>query len=229
MENKLKLDDNELAIVNKTIEFVKKTLEGSESGHNWFHIERVMNNAKLISSKTNSEFNYLCVILGALLHDISDYKFNNGNEELGIKIAEDFLSSINVKSEIINKVKEIIDGVTFKGLKEKRKELSLECQIVQDSDRLDALGAIGIGRAFAYGGNKNREMYVPDEIPNENMDWKAYKNNNSCTLNHFYEKLFYLKDLMNTDEGKKLAEKRHDYMVEFVNKFKKEWNGEDYM
>lgn len=228
MDDKLKLSENDLEIINKTIEFVKKTLEGSESGHNWFHIERVMNNSKLISQKTKENFHYLSVILGALLHDISDYKFNDGNEELGGKIAENFLNSIKCGNEVVEKVKEIIEGVTFKGLKEKKKEISIECQIVQDSDRLDALGAIGIGRAFAYGGNKNREMYIPDEIPNENMDWKMYKNNNSCTLNHFYEKLFHLKDLMNTEEGKRLAQKRHEYMIEFVDRFKKEWNGEDY-
>ena len=220
-------------IVNLTIEFVKKTLDGGESGHNWFHIERVLNNAKLIAKKTKEsnesiEINFTAVELGALLHDISDYKFNDGDEEAGSRISREFLESQKVDETIIKKVVDIIDAVTFKGPKEKNKANFIEAMIVQDADRLDAIGAIGIARCFAYGGNKNREIYDPNCPPNTNMDWKEYKNNKSSSLNHFYEKLFFLKDMFNTEEGKKLASKRHDYMVEYVNRFEKEWKGEDY-
>ena len=225
-------------ILDKAVEFVKKTLEGSESGHNWYHINRVLQNAKFIASETmklkdskidSTDKDFLLVVeLGALFHDISDYKFNNGDEKKGAEITENFLKSINVDEKIISRVVNVIDSVTFKGLKEKTKELTVESQIVQDADRIDALGAIGIARTFAYGGNKGREMYVPDEKPNLNQDWEQYKNNKSCTINHFYEKLFHLKDLLNTEIAKKLAEKRHKYMEEFVERFKKEWDSQDF-
>ncbi|SEL88739.1 uncharacterized protein SAMN04488008_106163 [Maribacter orientalis] len=214
-------------IVEETILFVKEALRNAEGGHDWFHIQRVFNNTILISKE--EDVNILVVSLGALLHDIADAKFNDGDESLGPKMAENFLFSINVPIEIINHVVNIIKFSSFKaglsdGKIKKKLFSSKELQVVQDADRLDAIGAIGIARTFNYGGYKNRMLYDPSIPPNLNMTKEEYKNSTAPTINHFYEKLLLLKDKMNTKTGKRLAEERHQYMVDYLKQFYYEWN-----
>ena len=214
-------------IVEETILFVKEALRNAEGGHDWFHIQRVFNNTILISKE--EDVNILVVSLGALLHDIADAKFNDGDESLGPKMAENFLLSINVPIEIINHVVNIIKFSSFKaelsdGKIKKKLFRSKELQVVQDADRLDAIGAIGIARTFNYGGYKNRMLYDPSIPPNLNMTKEEYKNSTAPTINHFYEKLLLLKDKMNTKTGKRLAEERHQYMVDYLEQFYYEWN-----
>ena len=214
-------------IVEETIIFVKETLQNAEGGHDWFHIERVFNNTMLIAKE--EDVNILVVSLGALLHDIADAKFNDGDETLGPKMAENFLLSLEVPKRIINHVTNIIKYSSFKaglndGKMKKKPFSSKELKVVQDADRLDAIGAIGIARAFNYGGFKNRALYDPSIPPNLNMSKEEYKKSQAPTLNHFYEKLLLLKDKMNTETGKRLAEKRHQYMIDFLEQFYQEWS-----
>ena len=214
-------------LINETIAFVKKTLEGAEGGHDWFHIERVYQNAKNIGTEEKADL--LIISLAALLHDIADAKFYNGDETIGPKMARDFLVSKNVSKAIIEHVVAIINHISFKSsleaTPEKEKFTSLELQVVQDADRLDAIGAIGIARTFNYGGFKNRTIYNPDILPNLEMTKEDYKKSTAPSINHFYEKLLLLKDKMNTVSGKKLAVQRHQFMVAFLNQFYLEWNG----
>jgi uncharacterized protein len=211
-------------IIENTISFVKKTLENAEGGHDWFHIERVYKNSILIAKKEN--VNSLIVKLGALLHDIADSKFYDGDETLGPKIAREFLFSQNVDSTVIEHVVKIIENISFKGGNITQKFTSDELNVVQDADRLDAIGAIGIARCFNYGGFKNRQLYNPEIIPNLKMSKEEYKSSPSPTINHFYEKLLLLKDKMNTETGLRIAKDRHEYMLVFLNQFYTEWNGE---
>lgn len=211
-------------LIENTIQFVKQTLENAETGHDWFHIERVYKTALTISKTENC--NEMVVQLGALLHDIADSKFHNGDETVGPKMARDFLDSEHCDIETINHVVQIIENISFKGGKVERKFSSKELDIVQDADRLDAIGAIGIARTFNYGGFKNRQIYNPTIAPNLNMTKEEYKNSDAPTINHFYEKLLLLKDKMNTESGKKLAQNRHDFMELFLEQFYEEWNGE---
>lgn len=211
-------------IIKNTISFVKQQLHGAEGGHDWFHIERVYKNATLIAE--GEDCNMEIVQLGALLHDVADSKFHNGDETVGPKVARDFLESQGVDELTIAHVISIIENISFKGGNFEKKFSSIELDIVQDADRLDALGAIGIARAFNYGGFKNRALYDPAISPNLKMSKEEYKNSDSPTLNHFYEKLLLLKDRMNTKTGKKLAEGRHEYMEGFLLQFYAEWNGE---
>ena len=213
-----------MQIINNTILFVKNQLTHAEGGHDWFHIERVYKNALLIAEE--EECDLTVVKLAALLHDIADSKFNNGDESIGPKIAREFLESQNISEEIISHVIAIIENISFKGGNFEKKFNSKELEIVQDADRLDAIGAIGIARTFNYGGFKNRPLYNPNIQPNLNMSKEEYKNSESPTLNHFYEKLLLLKDKMNTETGKKIAQKRHDFMVTFLSQFYAEWDGE---
>lgn len=213
-----------MSIIDKTIFFVKEQLQCAEGGHDWFHVQRVFRNALLISE--NETCNLEVVKLGALLHDIADSKFHDGDETIGPKIARDFLEKQQVSEEIIGHVVLIIQNISYKGGNFEQQFTSKELEIIQDADRLDALGAIGIARMFNYGGFKNRPIYNPEIAPNLKMDKEAYKNNNAPTLNHFYEKLLLLKDKMNTDTGKKLAEDRHNYMVRFLSQFYAEWDGQ---
>jgi len=207
--------------VNKTIAFVKETLAGAEGGHDWFHIERVYKNALIIAkSEKADEF---IVSLGALLHDIADSKFHSGDETIGPKIAREFLFKINVDSTIIEHIVKIIENVSFKGGNETQKFVSPELNVIQDADRLDAIGAIGIARCFNYGGFKNRPLYNPDIKPNLNMSKEEYKTSNAPTINHFYEKLLLLKDRMHTKTGKAMALERHNFMLKFLDQFYKEW------
>ena len=213
-----------MTIIDNTILFVKQQLENAEGGHDWFHIERVYKNALLIAE--GEDCNLTVVKLGALLHDIADSKFHGGDETVGPKTARAFLESQNVKEDIILHVIAIIENISFKGGNFEKKFNSKELEIVQDADRLDAIGAIGIARTFNYGGFKNRPLYNPNIQPNLNMSKEEYKNSESPTLNHFYEKLLLLKDKMNTETGKKIAQKRHDFMVTFLSQFYAEWDGE---
>ncbi|NCP21405.1 MAG: phosphohydrolase [Flavobacteriales bacterium CG_4_8_14_3_um_filter_35_10] len=212
-------------LINNTLQFVKITLADAEGGHDWFHIERVWNNSKLIAASEN--VNLLVVELGALLHDIADAKFNDGDEHIGPKKARIFLESQQVDDSMITHIENIIKYISFKsglevgGVKFTSKEL----EVVQDADRLDAIGAIGIARAFNYGGFKNRTLYNPNIAPQLNIDKETYKNSQAPTINHFYEKLLLLKDKMNTETGKKLAQKRHEFMVRYLDQFFEEWNG----
>lgn len=211
-------------LINKTILFVKAKLENAEGGHDWFHIERVFRNSVLLSK--NEVCDATVVKLGALLHDIADSKFHNGDESIGPKIAREFLASENVDQDTIDHVVNIIDNISYKGGNFEKNFSSIELDIVQDADRLDAIGAIGIARAFNYGGFKNRTLYDPKIAPNTRMTKEEYKNSDSPTINHFYEKLFLLKDKMNTESGKQIAQERHRYMEGFISQFYAEWEGE---
>lgn len=217
-------------IVERTIAFVKKTLQGAEGGHDWFHIERVFKNTLLIAK--DEEVDLLVASLGALLHDIADAKFHDGDESIGPKMAQTFLHSIQVDPEVIAQVVKIIENISFKSSLKSETATdrgqafsSIELQVVQDADRLDAIGAIGIARAFNYGGYKNRELYNPEVPFREGMTKAEYKKAKSPTINHFYEKLLLLKNLMNTETGKKLAEERHQFMLHYLKQFYSEWNG----
>ena len=213
-----------MILIDKTIAFVKEKLDNAEGGHDWFHIERVYKNSILIAKEEDCDI--MVVKLGALLHDIADSKFHDGDETIGPKTARTFLESENVFEETINHVINIIENISFKGGNFENKFSSKELEIVQDADRLDAIGAIGIARTFNYGGYKNRALYNPSIAPNLNMSKEEYKNSNSPTLNHFYEKLLLLKDKMNTATGKKIALERHKYMENFLSQFYAEWEGE---
>jgi len=213
-----------MSAIDNTIRFVKQQLENAEGGHDWFHIERVYKNALLIAQ--DEECDLTVVKLGALLHDIADSKFHDGDETVGPKVARAFLESEKVEEAIIVHVINIIDNISFKGGNFEKEFHSKELEIVQDADRLDALGAIGIARCFNYGGFKNRALYNPNIQPNLTMSKEEYKNSNSPTLNHFYEKLLLLKDKMNTETGKKIAAERHRYMENFLSQFYAEWDGE---
>jgi uncharacterized protein len=215
---------NKIKIIEDTILYVKKTLKNAEGGHDWWHIYRVWTLAKLIAKTENVD--KFVVELGALLHDIADSKFNNGDETLGPKLAKEFLKTQNIDKSTINHVILIMENISFKGGKEKQKFNSPELDVIQDADRLDAIGAIGIARTFNYGGFKNREIYNPEIPPNLEMSKEEYKSSTAPTINHFYEKLLLLKDRMNTNTGMNIAEERHKFMEEYLRQFYKEWNGE---
>ena len=211
-------------IVHKTILFVQEKLENAEGGHDWFHIERVYKNALLIAENEVCDVNV--VKLGALLHDIADSKFHDGDEAIGPKIAREFLESENADEVTIQHVINIIENLSFKGGNAEKTFSSVELDIVQDADRLDAMGAIGIARTFNYGGFKNRPLYNPNIAPNLHMSKEEYKNSEAPTINHFYEKLLLLRDKMNTETGGKIAQERHQFMTNFLSQFYAEWDGE---
>jgi uncharacterized protein len=210
-------------IIRATEDFVKEQLAGAEGGHDYWHIIRVRNNAFRIAS--GEKVDRLVVELSALLHDIADSKFHGGDDEIGPQRAESFLKSLDVDDEVILHVIQIIRNISFKGGHKHSEFTSPELAVVQDADRLDALGAIGIARTFNYGGFKNREIYDPNVAPDLNMSKEEYKQSKAPTLNHFYEKLLLLKDLMNTKTGKELAEDRHRFMELYLDQFYKEWEG----
>ena len=211
-------------IIQQTVEFVKRTLANAEGGHDWWHIWRVWQLSKKIA--VTEDASLFIVELGALLHDIADSKFHAGNEELGPQKAREFLSGVGVEEADIRHVENIISHISFKGGNEAQQFRSPELDIVQDADRLDAIGAIGIARTFNYGGFKNRELYNPKIKPDLNMSKVEYKQSTAPTINHFYEKLLLLKDRMNTPTGKLMAEQRHRFMETYLDEFYKEWNGE---
>jgi len=214
---------NKKQIIDNTIVFVKETLKNAEGGHDWFHIHRVFKNSLLIAK--NEPVDEFVVGLGALLHDIADSKFHNGDETVGPKIATDFLLGQQVDSVTIDHVAQIIRNISFKGGKVARTFSSIELDVVQDADRLDAIGAVGIARTFNYGGFKNRAIYNPEIQPALNMTKEEYKNSKAPTINHFYEKLLLLKDKMNTETGRQLAQQRHEFMEGYLEQFYAEWEG----
>ncbi len=217
------------SIINYTITHVKSALQDAEGGHDWWHIQRVWNNAKHIAQQeqqtSKQPLDLLTIELGALLHDIADAKFHEGNEDAGPQKALGLMQEMEVPEETRMHVTQIVRHISFKGGNHAQAFRSPELDIVQDADRLDALGAIGIARAFNYGGFKNRALYDPSIPPKLDMNKEAYKNSNAPTLNHFYEKLLLLKDRMNTATGRKMAEARHQYMKTFLHQFYQEWEG----
>jgi len=215
---------NQQYVIQQTVDFVKEVLANAEGGHDWWHIYRVWKLSKQIAQTENA--NNFVVELGALLHDIADSKFNQGNEEIGPRKAREFLSSLNVDEDVIVHVENIILNISFKGGNYAQKFKSVELDIIQDADRIDAMGAIGVARTFNYGGYKGRELYNPEIKPNLNMTKEEYKNSNAPTINHFYEKLLLLKERMNTATGKAMALHRHKFMEQYLNEFYSEWNGE---
>lgn len=214
---------NAQQLIDDTATYVRQTLENAEGGHDWWHILRVWNNAKLIAQTEPA--NQLVVELAALLHDIADAKFHGGDEEIGPRTAINFLQSQNVDGEVIEHVAQIIRHMSFKASFDGKKFSSPELDVVQDADRLDAIGAIGVARAFNYGGFKGREMHNPETSPNLNMSKEEYKNTTAPTINHFYEKLLLLKEKMNTPTAQKLAAQRHEFMETFLDQFYSEWEG----
>ena len=210
-------------IINRTVNFVKHTLQDAEGGHDWFHIERVCKVAKTIAEKENVDL--LVVELGALLHDIADSKFHDGDESIGPRVAGEFMNQLNLSADTIEHVQQIIRHISFKGGNQSQSFTSKELKVVQDADRLDAIGAIGIARAFNYGGYKNRSLYNPAIPPQMGMTKEEYKKNKGPTINHFYEKLLLLKERMNTPAGKAMAERRHQFMQQFLDEFYQEWDG----
>jgi uncharacterized protein len=209
-------------IITKTVNFVKQTLKDAEGGHDWHHIERVYRNAKTIAETEDAKI--LVVELAALLHDIADPKFHNGDEEIGPALACSFLNTIGIDNTITVHVQNIIRYMSFKSSFDEPVFTSLEMQIVQDADRLDAMGAIGIARAFNYGGHKGRAIYDPEVKPEAHANKEAYKNSTAPTINHFYEKLLLLKDKMNTETAMRLAQQRHNFMLVYLDQFYKECN-----
>lgn len=210
-------------VIARTAAFVKSELKDAEGGHDWWHIERVGKNALTIA-KTEPA-NLLVVELAALLHDIADSKFNNGDETIGVEKAQAFLRSLLVDESVTEHICKIIENISFKGGNVKTDFFSMEFAVVQDADRLDAMGAIGIARAFNYGGFKGRELYNPTIKPMDGMTKERYKSSTAPTINHFYEKLLLLKDRMNTETGRRMAEQRHQFMVEYLSQFFREWDG----
>lgn len=211
-------------IISRTIDFVKSELKDAEGGHDWWHIYRVWKTARTIAQE--GDVDVLVVELGALLHDIADAKFHDGNETVGPKVARQFLESVEVDEFIIDHVTKIIENISYKGGNHKIDFQSPELDVVRDADRLDAIGAIGIARTFNYGGFMDRAIYDPEVAPNLNMTKKEYKQSTAPTINHFYEKLLLLKDLMHTRTGKRLAKERHQVMEGFLAQFYREWDGE---
>ncbi|WP_396210563.1 HD domain-containing protein [Flavobacterium sp.] len=214
-----------MSLIPNTILFVKEQLKNAEGGHDWFHIERVYKNAQVIAAAEDCDLEV--VTLAALLHDIADSKFHNGDETIGPKVARAFLEANQVLPATIDHVIAIIENISFKGGNFDQQFHSKELAIVQDADRLDAIGAIGIARTFNYGGFKNRALYDPEIKPNLSQTKEEYKKNEAPTINHFYEKLLLLTDKMNTETGKKMAKKRHDFMVHFLAQFYAEWEGKE--
>lgn len=207
-------------IIEKTLAFVKSELKNAEGGHDWFHIERVWKNARTISQSEPA--NLLVVELGALLHDIADHKFND--ESIGISKARNFLESLHVDEGVIDHVLKIMKNISFKGGNFQPDFSSKELAVVQDADRLDAMGAIGIARAFNYGGFKGRPMHDPSIKPMTGMTVEQYQQSKAPTINHFYEKLLLLKERMNTETGKRMAQQRHQYMEQYLEQFFREWD-----
>lgn len=212
-------------LISQAKTYVKELLSGEASGHDWFHILRVYNTAKSIAHQMDG-VDLEIVELGALLHDVGDHKFHGGDHTVGPKMVTEWLASHHASTEVVQKVVAIVKEISYKGAEVATPMSSAEGQIVQDADRLDAIGAIGIARTFAFGGNKNRLMYDPDVPPEMHQDFDSYKKTTAPTINHFYEKLLLLKDRMNTPVGKKMAIERHVYMEQFLNQFYAEWNGE---
>ena len=212
-------------VIKKTEEYVRKTLEGEGSGHDWWHICRVWKTSVHIGKLEKADL--FIVELAALLHDIADWKFCKGDDSVGPKLAVEWLEKLEVEKDVISHVADIIKDLSFKGANTKTSMKTREGMVVQDADRLDAIGAIGIARTFAYGGYKGREIYNPNIQPEKHNTFEQYKKSQGPTVNHFYEKLLLLKDLMNTETAKRIAEKRHNFIEQFLDEFFKEWDGKE--
>lgn len=210
-------------IVNKVIKYLEQNFKSESTGHDYWHFIRVWKMAKNIAKKEGGDL--FVIELGALLHDIADWKFNKGTNEVGIKKARVLLKDFGVDEEVIKQVCYIIDNISFKGAKAKNSMATKEGKIVQDADKLDAIGVIGIARVFAYGGKVGRAIYNPDIKPVIHVSFEEYKNSKGTSINHFYEKLLLLKDLMNTETGKGIAQRRHNFMKYYLKEFFKEWVG----
>lgn len=211
-------------IIEATKDYVRTTLKDAEGGHDWFHTLRVFNNSLLIAK--SEQVDSLVVGLGALLHDIADSKFHDGDDTIGPKMAREFLFKHNVDSLVIEHVVDIINNISFnKSLEKGEKFTSQELDVIQDADRLDAIGAIGIARCFNYGGFKNRKLFDPSIKPNMKMSKEEYKKSSAPTINHFYEKLLLLSDRMNTKTGRQIAKQRHQFMEQYLDQFYAEWDG----
>ena len=215
---------NQQKIIDQTATFIKKQLRGESSGHDWWHVYRVWKSAVSIGKQEQADL--FVVELAALLHDIADWKFHDGNDEVGPQRAAEWLQTLYVDDATIAHVCDIIRNISFKGAGVTTAMQTIEGKVVQDADRLDAIGAIGIARTFAYGGSKGREMYNPDVSPLLHDSFEAYKQNQSHTINHFYEKLLLLKERMNTATARQLAEQRHRVMEDYLDQFYREWDGE---
>lgn len=211
-------------VINNTIEYAKKELMGESSGHDWWHTYRVLQTATRIGEQEGADLNI--IKLTALLHDVGDYKLHGGGETIGPKLTTEWLQQQKVDEETISRICEIIETMSFKGAKVDSIMKTKEGMCVQDADRLDAIGAIGIGRTFAYHGSKGWEMHNPEINPTMHRTFQEYKASQGSTINHFYEKLLLLKNLMNAETGKRMAESRHKYMEGFLDRFLKEWEGE---
>jgi uncharacterized protein len=209
-------------LIEKVAQFIKDKFEENEGSHDWYHIERVWKLAKLIQQSEGGDL--LVIELAALLHDVSDHKYNGGDWNKGSQLTKEILLNFNAPLELAEKVEKAVSQVSYKGARVTDSSDSLEARIVQDADRLDAIGAIGIARAFAFGGSKNRPLYVPDLNPVLHQSADEYKNSVSHTVNHFYEKLLLLKDRMHTVTAKNCAIDRHAFMEKFLNEFYSEWN-----
>ena len=208
-------------IIQKVENAIRDQFLEDATGHDWYHIQRVVNMARFIQSKEGGDLEI--IVLSALLHDISDHKFNGGNLDKGGEVAFDLLSKLQYPKERALKVKYIVDNVSFKGANTTEEMKSLEGQIVQDADRLDAIGAIGVGRTFAYGGYKGQPMHDPKIASELHDSFESYANSNGTTVNHFYEKLLLLADRLNTNTARKIGKKRHKLMEQFLNDFLHEW------
>jgi len=211
-------------VVVATADHVRSRMMSDSSGHDWWHIQRVWHVARQIALEESADL--MVVELAALLHDIADWKFHGGDESAGPRAARDWLSQSDLAAQIVDHVCTIIATLSFKGANVPTPMGSLEGSIVQDADRLDAIGAIGIARAFAYGGHKGRAMYDPQTPPESHHSFEDYKRNSGPTINHFYEKLLLLKERMNTRTARRIAEERHAFMELFLRQFSREWNGE---
>lgn len=210
-------------LLQQTESFIREKLSADSSGHDWWHIDRVRRNAMQIARHEQADL--FVVELAALLHDIADWKFHGGDDTAGPRAAREWLTSHGVDPVVIEHVCDIIATLSFKGAGVTTEMLTIEGRCVQDGDRLDAIGAVGIGRAFAFGGHFGRAMYDPDVSPTQHQSFTAYKSGKGPTINHFYEKLLLLKDRMQTDTGRRMASERHRFMEQFLDQFFAEWNG----
>lgn len=216
----------ETVLISRTADFVREKFLHEGSGHDWEHIRRVWQVARALAQDT-PEANLLHTELGALLHDVADWKFHDGDEEVGPRAARAWLESQQADESVIQAVETIIREVSFKGLGVPTPMSTLEGELVQDADRLDAIGAIGVARAFAYGGHKGRPLHDPAVPPVEHASFASYKQNVAPTLNHFYEKLLHLRERLHTPAARRVAEQRHAFMEAFVAQFLREWEGQD--
>lgn len=215
---------DEATLISQTAKYVRAELNQAEGSHDWWHVYRVWQLSKKIAEDEPGD--QLIIELGALLHDIADYKFHDGDETLGPQKARDWLTEQKADEAVIHGVEQIIRHISFKGGNQPQRYRSPELDVVQDADRLDAIGAIGIARAFSYGGQRGHALYDPNIAPNLQMDATTYRKSSSPAINHFYEKLLLLKDRMNTPTGRRMAEARHQFMEHYLQQFFAEWEGE---